>query len=517
MVEVVSGSTGVLVVGAGPTGLALACGLVQHGVSVRVVDKAPAPATTSRANILFGRGVEVLGRLGALGDLPRRSIKPGRLTTHVNGRPLVTIRLSDLLDDEGPGHRGLYVSQAQVEARLRSRLFELGGAVEWSSPLVEVEQDDGGVTAELGNGQTVRAAWLVGCDGAHSAVRKLTGVGFPGVPVIEQFLLADVHADWTHDRSEGSIYLHRDGVLMVIPMRSSSGADDLWRLMANVPPDGETEPDEQAIIERFRELLPQRAGVTDLRIREAVWTSVFRIHRRLADDYRRGRVLLAGDAAHTHSPVGGQGMNTGFGDAENLAWKLALVVRSLAGEPLLDTYQAERRPLAEAVLRATTTNTKLLVGEDPFRRFVRDRVLVPIGNLRSVQRRNAAAASQLSVSYRRGPLGGFRLGRRPRPGDRLPDRECVRADGTRTRLHRELGGHWVLLIPGTGADACVKTAADRLGDYLTPLTRTDRTGDQTGEVWLVRPDAHLAWRGPPGPTALGRWLDAALRHGHVRR
>ncbi|MUL41772.1 oxygenase [Streptomonospora sp. PA3] len=507
-------SADVVVAGAGPTGLALACGLRLHGVSVRVVDQAAAPATTSRANILFGRGVEVLRRLGALGDLPERSVTPGRLTTYVNGRPLVSIGLADLLGGDEPGHRGLYVSQAEIEAALRDRLAELGGTVEWSSPLVGVEEDSAGLTAALGGGRTVRARWLVGCDGARSATRKLAGIGFPGAPVIERFLLADVHADWAHDREEGSIYLHRDGVLMAIPMRSPEGSADLWRLMANVADDGETEPGDDAITERFGRLLAERAGASGVRLRSAEWTSVFRIHRRLADRYRRGRVLLAGDAAHTHSPVGGQGMNTGFGDAENLAWKLALVVAGRADTALLDTYEAERRPLAAGVLRATTANTKLLVSEDPVRRFVRDRVLVPIGNLRPLQRRNAAAASQLSVSYRRGPLGARgRPGGRPRPGDRLADRECLREDGGRTRLHSALGGHWVLLVPETGAQGSARSAADRLGDSLSVLVRTDGTG----EVWLVRPDAHLAWRGRPGPAEPGRWLEAALRRGQAGR
>ncbi|MQA83819.1 MAG: FAD-dependent oxidoreductase [Streptosporangiales bacterium] len=514
MGEATKASTDVLVVGAGPTGLALACSLLQHGVPVRVVDKAPGPATTSRANILHGRGVEVLNRLGALGDLPQRSIEPIKLATYVNGRPLITLDLLDLFNVTGAQYRPMYVSQAEIEAGLRGRLAELGGAVEWDSPLVEAEQDDSGVTATLGKEQTARAGWLVGCDGARSTVRKLAGIGFPGVPVIEQFLLADVHADWGHDRSGGSVYMHRDGVVLVIPMRMVGRADDLWRLMANVPAEDEAEMDEQAIIERFRRLLPERAGVTDVRIREAAWTSVFRIHRRLADEYRRGRILLAGDAAHTHSPVGGQGMNTGFGDAENLAWKLALVARGRASEVLLDTYQVERRPLAAEVLKTTTTNTKLLVGEGPFMRFLRDRVLLPIGNLRPLQRRNVAVASQLWVSYRRGPLGrGFRFGSRPRPGDRVPDRECVRADGGATRLHGELGGRWALLVPASGADACVKTAADRLGEYVTPLTRTSRFD----EVWLVRPDAHLAWRGRPYPAGLERWLEGALRHGRAGR
>jgi 2-polyprenyl-6-methoxyphenol hydroxylase-like FAD-dependent oxidoreductase len=209
-------SPAVVVVGAGPTGLTLACGLLLHGVSVRVVDEAPGPTTTSRANILYGRGVEVLGRLDALGDLVKRSVEPVRLTTYVNGRPLLTMHLADLFDMTGTRYQPLYVSQAEVEAQLRSRLADLGGAVECAAGLVDTEQDDGGVITR--RRQQLRAGWLIGCDGAHSTVRKLAGTGFPGVSVIEQFLLADVHADWALDRSAGSIYLHRDGVLAAIPM-----------------------------------------------------------------------------------------------------------------------------------------------------------------------------------------------------------------------------------------------------------------------------------------------------------
>lgn len=500
--------TDVLVVGAGPTGLALACGLRLHGVSVRVVDKATGPATTSRANILYGRGLEVLDRLGALGDLSERSVEPGKLEIYANGRPAFTMHLADFFGISGR-HGALYVSQAEIEASLRDRLAELGGTVEWNAELVEAEQGDG-VNAVLADGQRVRAGWLVGCDGAHSAVRKLAGIGFPGVPVIEQFLLADVHADWKQDRDAGCMYMHRDGVLAAIPMRGSGRADDLWRFMANVDPEGDTKLDEDAILERFRSLMSERAGQEDVRISGASWTSVFRIQRRLADDYRRGRILLAGDAAHIHSPFGGQGMNTGVGDAENLAWKLALTSTGRAGEALLDTYRAERRPLASDVLRTTTTNTKLLVSEDPVRRFIRDRLLFPIGRLKPVQRRNALLASQLWVNYRRGPLGaglGARFRGRPRPGDRIADLDCVREDGSRTRLHGELGGRWALLVPKDAGDGPAKAARDRLEDFVGTLERVDGRDD----VWLIRPDAHLAWRGRPADVAgLRRWLEDAL-------
>lgn len=499
-------SVEVVVVGAGPTGLALACGLRLHGVRVRVIDTASGPATTSRANILHARGVEVLDRLGAVGDLRQHANDALQMTMYVGERPLTTMRFGEV---EGARISALYVSQANIEAQLRRRLAELGVHVEWNAMLADVAPDADGVTATVGDGRTVRAGWLVGCDGAHSTVRKVSGIGFPGVSVVEQFLLADVHADWDRDRSGGAGWFHRDGILLAMPMREPGGTGDLWRVMADVPRT-DADLDDEAVVDEFRRLLPVRAGVTDARIRDATWTSVFRIHRRLADDYRRGRVLLAGDAAHIHSPVGGQGMNTGIGDAENLSWKLALVVRGLAGSALLDTYQAERRSLAAGVLRNTTANTRLLVGAGPVTRLLRDRVFIPLLNLPPVQRRGTEGASQLWVSYRRGPLGGPRFGVRPRPGDRVPDRACLREDGSRTRLYDELDGRWALLVPRSAGDDGVTAARKRLGDHVDMLTAAD---ESAGEVWLVRPDAHLAWRGRPDPDGLGRWLDNALQHG----
>ncbi|WP_206793120.1 FAD-dependent monooxygenase [Amycolatopsis sp. MtRt-6] len=489
----------VVVAGAGPTGLALACGLAAQGVGVRVVDRATGPATTSRANILHARGVEVLGRLGAVGDLRDRALAPVGMRMHVRSRPIATMRFAP---NEREPVQALFVSQAMVEERLRARLAELGGEVEWGTAVTTAVQDADGVTVGFADGGRARAGWLAGCDGAHSAVRGLAGIEFPGVPVVEQFLLADVHAGWARDRSASAGFFHRDGLLLAIPMRSADG--DLWRLMADVPESGRrlAEPD---IVAAFERLLPERAGETGVRIREAVWTSVFRVQRRLAADYRSGRILLAGDAAHIHSPIGGQGMNTGIGDAENLAWKLALVVHGRAEEALLDTYTAERRPLATEVLRRTTANTKILVGENAVTRLVRDRVFVPLLTSPRVQRQATRTASQLGVTYRGGPLGG--RGRAPRPGDRVPDRPCRRTDGSPARLHAELGPAWVVLArPGTATGALLSTAREHLGPDVTTLV--DDTAP--GAPLVIRPDGHLAWRGTD-PEALRRWFAGALR------
>jgi 2-polyprenyl-6-methoxyphenol hydroxylase-like FAD-dependent oxidoreductase len=492
----------VLIVGAGPTGLTLACGLRLHGVDVRVIDRAAGPAVTSRANFLHARGSEVLDRLGALGRLPEESLRAMQITTYLGDRPIMRLAFGD------PGLRTaappMVVSQAKVEAALRDRLEQLGGTPEWNTALVDARQDADGVTATLGDGSTVRASWLVGCDGTGSTTRKLAGIGFPGVRLSERFLLADLRLDWDLDRSGTTGWIHPTGMLGAMPMPDPDGRNDLWRLIA-YDPGYDDKPSESEILERFRTILPERSERA-VGIGDAEWLSLFTVHRRLADSYRQGRILLAGDAAHAHAPFGGQGMLTGVGDAENLAWKLALVVTGLAGDGLLDTYQAERRPLATDVLRGTSTVTRINVASNPLGRFLRDRVVVKLFNLSLVQRWTTYTTSQLWVSYRKGPLGG-RGTRKPRHGDRVPDLAVVRPDGTASRLHAELGGRWALLMPQRGVEV---TATQRLGDHVGML------GYEGDQGMLVRPDAHLAWRGSDA-VGLDRWLNNALRHGRAHR
>jgi hypothetical protein len=225
---------------------------------------------------------------------------------------------------------------------------------------------------------------------------------------------------------------------------------------------------------------------------------------------------LAGDAAHIHSPVGGQGMNTGMGDAENLAWKLALIVQGRADHRLLDSYEAERRPVAEGVLEMTSRATMLAFGHTMMATTLRDVVVAPLVRTRWVQRRATQAMSQLDVSYSRGPLGS--VGRLSWPrglvaGDRVPNRLCTRRDGTAVRLHDTLGPGWALI----GTEALVDMARERLGDVAS------LRGGARGNAMLVRPDGHLGWRGSR-PAAMSDWLDrlcgprtSSARGGHGRR
>jgi 2-polyprenyl-6-methoxyphenol hydroxylase-like FAD-dependent oxidoreductase len=472
----------VVVVGAGPTGLALACGLRAAGVAVRVVDKAPRPAVTSRALGLQPRGVEVLDRLGALGDLPQRAMPIRQVVVTVEGRELARLQIGLSMERLG-GRPGLIMSQAEIEATLRDRLAELGGTIEWSRGVAALDANADGVSVRLDDDSRIDAGWVVGADGAHSVVRKALGVGFPGVPLVERFLLADVHADVDRPRDAASVWMHGTQLLAAFPLPG----DDLWRVMAPAPPEMGADPRPDNIVDYLATRLADEAGGV---VRTVDWTSVFRIQRRLADTYRSGRVLLAGDAAHIHSPLGGQGMNTGIGDAENLAWKLALVINGRANDSLLDTYEAERRPIAQDVLESTSGLTQIVVGQSRIARLVRDRIAVPLLNRGWMQRLIAKKASQLQVSYRDGPLGADRRRRLPglRPGDRVQDR-----DG----MYDALGPAWALV----GPEALADVARARLGDVIT------LQGE--GDALLVRPDGHLAWRGSE-VDRLQAWLDRAL-------
>lgn len=229
----------VLVVGAGPTGLTLACSLRLHGVSVRVVDRAPGPATTSRANFLHARGSEVLGRIGALGTLPDESLRAMRITNYLGDRPLMTLEFGDpKMHTAAPP---MVVSQAKVEAALRARLAELGTTPHWGNGLTGLRQEQDHVVAELQDGTPIRAGWIVGCDGTSSTTRKLAGIEFPGVKLSERFLLADVHLDWDIDRGGTKGWVHPDGIVGAMPMPDDEGRGDLWR-RSSTTPDTPTSP-----------------------------------------------------------------------------------------------------------------------------------------------------------------------------------------------------------------------------------------------------------------------------------
>ncbi|MEU7863644.1 FAD-dependent monooxygenase [Nonomuraea sp. NPDC049141] len=498
----------VLIVGAGPTGLALSIHLALHDIPVRVIDGAPAPATTSRALGLQPRGVEVLERIGALGELPQRSQSSLNMSYNEGSRTVLRFHVGQAVADQPK--QALLISQADVEGTMRQRLAELGGHVEWGTRLVAARQDDAGVTATVqtadGAEHHVETHWLIGCDGAHSTVRKLAAIGFPGRKLLERLLMVDVRAQWPWDRNGSTTWMDAGHMLSVTAL-----PDDTWRVFTEPPSDLPDQLSEKEITDRVLSELSRRSGVDLDTVTDIRWATEFRIHRRLADAYRRGRILLAGDAAHIQSPTGGQGQNTGLGDAENLAWKLVLVARGRADQRLLDTYEGERRPLARKVLRATSAAVGIMLPHDPWKRLLRDKVVLPVVRLPAVQRRLWRAASQLGISYRGGPLapGAHRWMPGPRPGDRMPDLTCRRLDGGRTTLHAAISGRWVVLAGDQDvARRHVEAAAALLGaDLVVGLTPVERG---SSDVVLIRPDGHIGWRGRPAPDKLTAWLNQVL-------
>ncbi len=386
--------TDVLVVGAGPTGLTLASELLRHGLTVRIVDAAEAPSPWSRAVAVHARTLEVLSQMGCADALVARGQKVRGATLWSAGEALARVEFDEL---ETSFPYVLCLSQQETEAVLHDALAARGGAVERGVSLTSFRQDGAGVTARLARGGeelTARAAWIVGCDGAHSVVRKALDLPFEGSTYEERFQLADVKIDWDTRDDRITTYFADDGLVACFPLPGGR-----WRLVATDVGEAAEAPSADEV-----EALFHRRTGTGARLSDMVWSSRFRIHCRQVASYRDDRALLAGDAAHIHSPVGGQGMNTGVQDAHNLAWKLGLVHKGLARSKLLDTYHEERHAVGQSVLRGTDAATKAASVRNPLARGVRDEVARFLTSLEVVQQRVATELAELTVNYERSSL-----------------------------------------------------------------------------------------------------------------
>jgi len=543
----------VLILGAGPTGLALACDLRSRGVDAQVVDRFRGPATTTRALGVQPRGRQILERLGAL---PTEASSQTRFNVYVDGRAVLGVDLEVLgsLNDDG----ALRVPQTAVERRLRERLRDLGTEPLWGHEVIHVREDIGGVEVDIRTAHgdvRMRADWCVGCDGAHSIVRDAIGATFDGTAYPETFLLGDVRLDW--DMKEGAaIYLNGSQILTIASLRRG-----IWRIGAALPPrdpladrgrdamtverEKSSVPSQQGL-ERLQQLFAAGSGDSETRLSDPSWLSIFRINRRMASTFRRGRLLIAGDAAHLSSPLGGQGMNTGLADAFNLGWKLALVVHKRASEALIDTYEQERRPAAQQIERATTQWTNVLLGKDAGIRLLRRYVIFPAMQFRIVQSWVLTRRRALQSNYRGGPLApqvssGWLVRRvhpGPQPGDEAPDaRGILVGEHRRTGIGREIGNRWGLIFFGSaGAQirACSDAVRYRLGNDLhivhVATNGATHSGDTVIEddagaiarayrpasdtAILIRPDGHLAWRSRSADVSgVIAWLDKILATG----
>jgi len=364
----------VAIVGAGPTGLALAVTLAAAGIDFVIVDRLAEGANTSRAAVVHARTLEVLDELGTSRALIARGEPVDRFAVRDGGRRLLTVRFDEL---PTPYPYTLMVSQCETEAVLLARLRELGADVHRPYEVSAVVQDAAGVTLTMSNGATLRAGHVVGADGMHSAVREASGIGFNGSAYGESFVLADVTMDWSPGRAEVSLTFGSGGLTVVAPLPG-----DHYRIVATVD-DAPAIPDLAFVQRLMDERTPGQASISEL-----AWSSRFRVHHRVADHYRAGRLLLAGDAAHVHSPAGGQGMNTGIQDGYALGQAIA------TGQ--LDSYEAQRRPIAERVVAFTDRMTKIATTRSRTVRAVRDAALSALGHVPAFRTRLATELAELN-------------------------------------------------------------------------------------------------------------------------
>jgi 2-polyprenyl-6-methoxyphenol hydroxylase-like FAD-dependent oxidoreductase len=480
--------TQVLIAGAGPTGLVLALWLNRQGVRVRLIDKAEAPGTTSRALAVQARTLELYEQL----DLAEAVVERGRIVPAVNlwteGEPRARLDFSNVGEDLSPYPYLHIFPQDEHERLLIERLEAVGVKVERQVELLDFEQDEHGVRARLktpDGEQVCEADFLAGCDGARSAVRERLGSGFPGGTYRQIFYVADVAAHGPPMNGELNVDLDVADFLAIFPLAGDGRA----RLIGTV----RGERAEHADTLRFEDISREAIEHLKITVDQVNWFSTYHVHHRVTDRFRGGRAFLLGDAAHIHSPAGGQGMNTGIGDSINLAWKLAAVLAGRAPDALLDSYEAERRAFALRLVASTDRAFNLATADGPVADILRTRIvpavfprLLGFERLRDFVFRTI---SQITLNYRDMPLSAGQAGK-VRGGDRLP---WVRADGVDNHAPlREIA--WQAQVYGT-APAALRSWCDEARVRLTEIAWTEahgRAGLARNGLYLTRPDSYVA-------------------------
>jgi 2-polyprenyl-6-methoxyphenol hydroxylase-like FAD-dependent oxidoreductase len=500
----------VLIIGAGPTGLVLALWLVKLGVRVRIIDKTEEPGTTSRALAVQARTLEFYSQVGLADAVIAQGRRVIAANLWVAGKKAARGVFGDMGAGLSPFPFALIYPQDEHERLLIDELSKVGVEVERRTELLKFENSIDGVRAELKrpNGvlETCEAVYIAGCDGAHSTVRDALGIGFPGGTYAHLFYVADVEAKGAAMDGELHVGLDATDFLAVFPLKGEGRA----RLIGTVRDQAEDQHDtlswddvSQRVIEWMH-----------IEVARVNWFSTYRVHHRVADHFREGRAFLLGDAAHIHSPVGGQGMNTGIGDAVNLAWKLAAVLHGRAKPSLLDSYEPERIAFARRLVATTDQAFTGVTSSGPIARLLRLHVvpaLIPaLFALKAVRRFMFRTVSQTVVNYRGSSLGQGRAGT-VYGGDRLPWVKAGRS-GRDADNFAPLGSlDWQVHVYGEAnrqiAAAC---EARNVPLHVFPWrAETGQAGLRRNAVYVVRPDGYVALADADGSAAaIESYLDA---------
>ncbi|MEF2070839.1 FAD-dependent monooxygenase [Consotaella aegiceratis] len=520
----------VLVVGAGPTGLMAANLLRRSGVDVRIVDQRRQPSQESRAFAVSARSLELFASLGLADRLFEHGVVNSQIQFFISGDHVGGLDFDRASSDDTPFQFILMIPQSRTEAVLLDALREDGIEVERGVDVTGFEQDEAGVrvTAKRGDDASfeIAAGYVIGADGAHSIVRNGLNLRFEGAKYPQSFLLGDVAVDWELDHARFRVFMHGERIGLFFPLHGSN----LSRVMTtDMSGQTSSDADEQAelALEDLEASFQKAAGLP-VRLRDPTWLTHFRTHHRVVDRYRVGRVFVAGDAAHIHSPAGGQGMNTGLQDAANLAWKLAALLRGGADDALLDTYESERLPVAREVLRFTDRLFEAAAGQTGWRARMRD-LLAPVivgpgSNLDFIQDKAFRKFAQIDILYAPGRFVGGgavedRTGPSPRPGERAPNARLSRHRDVFDltvgyRFHALALSHKPLVEDEAAALSSQLAALSQAGaeshliarlahgqragvEHVENASVFDRyglKGDDAQALVLVRPDGYIAWR-----------------------
>jgi len=539
--------------------------LARYGVACRMIDKRSGPGTRSRAIAVQARTLEIFDQLGIVQELIGRGVKYHGASQFVGEKRLVHVSLDEL---ESPFPFVLGVPQTDTEDVLRRHAAGLGVSTEWDTELTSLRPDADGVSLTLnradGATEELRVRWLIGCDGAHSTVRKALNLTFEGETYEQSFALADVFIDWQLPHDEVLAFLSPAGLAAAFPLPGDGHYRLIWETEAarkveageevshgQVPSSERPDP----TLDDVGRLLAERVGFP-AKARDPIWMANFRVNSRMVSSYRSGRVFLCGDAAHIHSPAGGQGMNTGLQDAFNLGWKLALAERGRGTELLLDSFSSERHRVGTDLLKNTDRLSKLVMLRHPVAVTIRNAAMSFLSSLEVVQQRFRRTIAELSIAYRDSPAvaeyhGGllqsvlphgpespgvlawrdFAAG--PRGGERALDEELYFPKENRTgRLYELLRNpkkHVLLLFtgrePGDAVIEHVRKLAEQVGSSRNDLVRTcivaaaltipvalagledvyldpnhplhDRYGARASCLVLLRPDGYIGYRAQP--------------------